>query len=108
MTDLPPPTERTCRECPWRRASAAGWLGPYTAEEWAALVVSDEAIACHFTITKDGEWAGARQCAGAAQMRRNIAKMPRDRTVAVAAEVDTQTVFATPREFVTYHRRENA
>jgi hypothetical protein len=70
----------------------------------------DDPIACHSTI-KDadadgyGHWTHPRirQCSGAAQYRRNVAKRPRHPAVAIAAETDTTTVFATGAEFIRHH-----
>jgi len=47
---LPQATPRPCNDCPWRRKSCAGWLGPF----------------------------GIKQCAGAAVYRANVCKSPRD------------------------------
>lgn len=105
---LPKATKQPCNDCPWRRKSAPGWLGPLTAEEWRALAHSDEPIACHVTIEVEDSWTAGnvRQCAGAAQYRRNIAKRPRDEQIAVAPEVDRDTVFGVPSEFIAHHTRE--
>jgi hypothetical protein len=100
---LPAALQRPCGDCPWRRAAAIGWLGPYDVYEWAALIQSDEPIACHERIREDESWEGARQCAGAAIMRANMGKLPRDREVAVAKR-DTEHVFANVHEFVKYHQ----
>ena len=110
---LPEATSQPCRECPWRRKAAAGWLGPYDAEQWLLLVNSDAPIACHLTIPDEAEdedpetWNDhkIKQCAGAAQYRKNVAKMPRDKEIALAAERDTTEVFATPVEFKDHHNR---
>ena len=89
-----------------------GFLGPHTAEEWIEQVHGDQPIACHMTITEadaegDGDWTHPkiRQCAGAAQYRRNVAKKPRFPTIAVAAVTDAVNVFATPIEFLNHHLR---
>lgn len=36
-----------CNECPWRKASPAGWLGGVTPEFYADAVQMNEAPACH-------------------------------------------------------------
>lgn len=100
---LPAPTERRCHECPFARDAAPGWLGPFTAEEWADLLVSDEPIACHITIHTDDSWEPpTRQCRGAGQLRRNQAKRPRDPEVYVADSV-TNEVFGNVYQFVNHH-----
>lgn len=107
MRTLPEPTAKPCRECPWRRESAAGWLGP---EEWVELAHSETPIACHLTVSEDGDWEqdGIRQCAGAAQYRKNVCMLPRNSEIAVADEPDRERVFGTPREFLAHHTREGA
>jgi hypothetical protein len=100
---LPPPTLKPCAECPWRRDSLPGWLGPYNAATWVQLAHSDAAIACHLTIQEDGDWDGAWQCAGAGQYRTNVAKSPRDPGVYTAPEKDTSLVFGSPNEFKEHH-----
>ena len=102
MFDGQPSTKRPCNECPWRRGSAPGWLGPLEPEEWIALAHSDEPIACHATIREDEAWLpDTLQCAGAANYRRNVGKMPRDPDIA-RGEKD-ERVFATPRELLEHH-----
>ena len=100
---LPVATVSPCNDCPWRRRSVAGWLGPYTAEEWVELVHSDDPIACHRTIQGDGSWQGALQCRGAASYRANLAKLPRDHAVVVGPHDDA--VFNSPSEFLAHHQR---
>jgi len=101
---LPPACAKPCKECPWRRESAGGWLGPWTAEEWVALANSDEAIACHTTIEIDGVWtARTKQCAGAASYRKATGKVPRDRQVACGPVQDN--CFTNRVEFLDHHTR---
>lgn len=102
--DLPEPTAKPCAECPWRKDSVSGHLGPHTAQEWLEIANQDGPIACHMTIERDGQpWEELRQCAGSAQFRTNICKTPRWNQVAIANEVDTTVVFGSSREFLTHH-----
>lgn len=98
---LPPPTSSPCNACPWRREAAPGWLGPYDAQQWVSLAGSDQPIACHKTILRDGDWDGAKQCAGAAAYRANSFKSPRDPEVACGPKRDD--VFKTSTEFMEHH-----
>lgn len=100
MSNLPEATKVPCNECPWRRDSWAGHLGPFEPAEWLAIVQSDEAIACHKTIEEEGNWdtPRIRQCAGAASYRANSFKSPRD--PAVACGPTNPEVFARPAEFL--------
>lgn len=98
-----PATPNPCDDCPWRRESLKGWLGPMSKDEWVALAHSDEKIACHQTIEVDEEWTEkVKQCRGVATYRANIAKSPRDPSVAVGP-VDRDKVFSNPMEFKAHH-----
>ena len=98
---LPLPTNKPCDECPWRREPLPGWLGPYTVDDWLALVHSDEPIACHKSL-KEESWNGALQCSGAAIYRANVGKLPRNKEIAIGPK-DKDSVFSTPMEFMKYH-----
>lgn len=107
MSDLPPSTTRPCDECPWRRASIPGYVGPHDAETWVAAAHSDAPIACHKTIStssRDGETdtSYTHQCAGAAVFRANVHKMPRDPSVA-RMPADRERTFASNQEFLAHH-----
>lgn len=102
-TNLPPPTTKPCDECPWRRASTPGYVGPHNAQTWRDAIHGDAPIACHKTITADGEtttWT--HQCAGAAIYRSNVHKLPRDPDV-VTLPPDRDLVFARDGEFLEHH-----
>lgn len=113
LPDLPPATPRPCSDCPWRRAAAPGWLGPYSPTEWLDVAHGEAPIACHQTMDKavrpvDGvhSWdePGIRQCRGAAVYRANVCKSPYNPTDAAnEAERDTATVFAGDVEFLEHH-----
>ena len=111
MGALPEVAATPCIECPWRRDSARGWLGPYAPEKWVEIAHGEAAIACHITIDKSGpdvaSWdqPGLRQCAGAAIYRENVHKLPINRDIAVADEPDHEKVFSSPAEFVNHHTR---
>lgn len=106
VEDLPPVTASPCSDCPWRINSLPGWLGPLDATEWIGLVLSDAPIACHQTIVKSGEWTpGVRQCAGAADFRANICKVPRDHNVAGGSPNDA--VLMDVQAFLEHHTGHN-
>ena len=107
--EFPPNTLQPCSECPWRRRSAPGWLGPMTAQQWIGTVHSDAPIACHMTVTEvdeegHGDWAadGIRQCRGAAMFRANVCKNPRHEHIETGPH-DTVRVFANNNEFLEHH-----
>lgn len=102
---MKPPTGTPCSECPWRRNSLPGWLGPHTAEEWAQGVHGDQEIACHLTIPEDADdepedVSMMTACSGAAIHRANICKSPRN--VPYKLPADTRTVFGYG-EFLEHH-----
>lgn len=85
-----------CRECPWRRQSAPGWLGSeQTPEEWVQTAHRDDTVECHVH--------GPLLCAGIAIYRANVSKKLRDASVP-RLPPDKATVFAAPAEFVAHHR----
>lgn len=106
--ELPPATAQPCSDCPWRRCSAPGWLGPHDAQTWLDAVRGEEPIACHQTIVvaegETGNWThpSIRQCRGAAIFRTNIGKMPRAHDVA-RGPADREAIFATTFEFLEHH-----
>jgi len=109
---LPPATPVPCDECPWRVNSIPGYLGPFSADEWVELAMTDEPIACHKTIKEVdengiGHWnhPAMRQCAGAASFRGHVCKSPRDPQVAVGPE-NRDVVFEAPGPFITHHTGE--
>jgi len=97
---LPPATAQPCNECPWRKEAAPGWLGPHSARVWAQVLTSEEVIACHKTITEDESYS--HQCRGAAIMRANILKLPRNREIAVGPR-DRKRVFTSIGKFLKHH-----
>ncbi len=104
MTDLPEATISPCNDCPWRREATRGWLGPFSAEEWIAIVHSDAPVACHQTLNGQKGWdaPGVKQCRGAAIFRENVCKSPRDPSV-VTGPLDKESVFAWNDEFLAHH-----
>lgn len=105
---LPPATPNPCDECPWRRDSLAGYLGPLDAEGWIQHAHGDFPIACHKTIAPkigQAEWddPGIRQCRGAASFRANVCKEPRDPEV-ISWPPDPERVFDSNEEFLDHHR----
>jgi len=104
---LPEAVPKPCAECPWRRDSVPGYLGPHSAEQWAKMAHSETAIACHMTIREESwDAPGIRQCAGAAIYRANVYKSPRNPEVAVMPR-DTETVFTWDDEFIGHHTQQD-
>lgn len=101
--EYPEATAAPCRECPWRRKAAPGWLGPTNAEDWIEVVHSEAPIACHKTIPKGGGWGGkTQQCRGAAIFRANVCKQPMNPSITTGPE-DKERVFSSNAEFFEHH-----
>lgn len=103
----PPPPPKPCNDCPWRRDSMRGWLGPFSPEKWLESAHGETPVACHQTIPEGGGW-GPRtlQCRGLASFRCHVAKSPRNKSIVTGPK--DPTVFATNEEFVEHHRGENS
>ncbi len=109
-TDLHQP----CIECPFRRQSAAGWLGPWQATEIIAFL-NVNAFPCHRTIKNNGqsiEDGSLQGCAGAAQFLNNQCKLSRDqvtadhqRKIGKRGPGTHPDVFDWPVEFVQHHKK---
>ena len=84
-----------CSDCPWARFALPGWLGMLSPAEWVQVAHSDDRVECH-TVSN-------MQCAGIAMYRANVAKAPRDPRV-LRLPPDRATCFATPAEFLEYHK----
>lgn len=84
-----------CKDCPFARTAVAGWLGAYSPDQYIAFAHSDHNIECHVI--------NGPQCAGAAIYRANTFK--RVELPLLTLPRDTETVFATPMEFLAHHRQ---
>lgn len=100
--EYPDAVSAPCRDCPWRRNAAPGWLGPHDADYWLRAAHGEGAIACHLTLSDGGGWSEASQCRGAASFRANVCKRPMNPTIAVGPD-DTERVFASNAEFKEHH-----
>lgn len=92
-----------CKECPFRRVAAPGWLGGGTVDEWMSdLTFGDCAFVCHMAEAK-----GKRHfCAGSMIHFRNNLKTPRDPAFAdmvMRFAKDTERVFMWAHEFQQHH-----
>jgi hypothetical protein len=107
---------KPCKECPFRRKSAPGWLGASTPEEFIATTRSEHPMPCHCAIDyekKDWEteqYPDAPLCAGSLVFLKNHCIAPRNPELADAVravEADAETVFQWSHEFIEHHRRDN-
>lgn len=100
-----------CKQCPWRRTSAPGWLGAATPQEFLGAVLAEADMPCHIAVDyEDPNWQAqlptAPTCAGSLAFMQNIAKLPRDPDLAAKrnqVEPDREAVFCRPDEFLSHH-----
>lgn len=93
--------DKACADCPFARASLAGWTGRMTSDEWMKAARSDCRIECNTAKGPENEhW----QCAGASIFRANICKYPRNPDVLVLGS-DRRLVFSKEDEFIEHHGR---
>jgi hypothetical protein len=78
--------KKMCNECPFRKKSIKGWLGPHTAEEMQTMAHSGQGFTCHKEVnamSKDGyddeEIAhDGQHCVGMIRYRNKICKTSRN------------------------------
>lgn len=93
-----------CRECPFRKLHAPGWLGPDPAEAYEKSITNDLPISCHLTR---GRRRSPAQCAGSAILYRNELRSPRplDFGIVVDQFEPSTKVFAKLSDFMAHHRQ---
>ena len=107
-----------CKECPFRRVSAAGWLGSSSYKPKAFIgphYHGDIRLPCHMKVNwerDDVEYQSATVglCQGFLIMSKNSCKSHLNeevREAQKAVEVDRENFFSFPHEFIEYHRRTN-
>ncbi|UTU07934.1 hypothetical protein CcrC1_gp248c [Caulobacter phage C1] len=105
MTEACPPLRHKtpCKECPWRRASPAGYLGGHPTDYFVGSVRTDTPISCHMTLEK-----GRREalCAGSLIHYRNNLRKPRYAPLAAAVDgvEPSPLVFQFVQQFDDHHR----
>ena len=98
---------RPCPECPFRKASAPGWLGPWEPSKLLASLPY-EIFPCHRTIGDNTD--SLRGCAGAAIYLNNRLEISRCHETAEHQQVlkdsdDADSVFSGAGEFLDHHQR---
>jgi hypothetical protein len=105
---------RPCKECPFRRASAPGYLGASSGDPWDFLESTGHGelhLPCHMLVdwtAPDAQEQAQHKpvCAGYAIMLKNESKIPRDIELAapiVSIKPDKKTIFANRNEFMLHH-----
>lgn len=103
-----------CKECPFRKTSLPGWLGPWTTQEILAQVHSEGGLACHTVVNKlveegveqDSEEMQERThvCVGSLQHANASCKRYRHPMLAGwAEEVGTSDQILDLRAFMNHH-----
>lgn len=97
---------KACSACPWRKTSAAGWLGASSPEEFVATSEAEHQMPCHLHVDYErDDWEDqvydAPQCAGRAAHFANRCKLPRNSDL-IRVERDPD-VFTFPAEFIDHH-----
>jgi len=96
-----------CQECPWRKASAAGWLGGLDENFYSDAFNAGEVPACH-CHDHGPENDKTAFCAGALSVMANSAKQPGERHSGQAGAVAARDVVGkrddTFRFFHEFHR----
>jgi len=103
--------KQPCRECPFRRESLPGYLGPYDPVYFSmAATNGHEEMPCHLTHGKDengksrGTLKTATQCAGRAIFLSNVCKLPENPNVKLLP-ADRVKIFGNVMEFVEHHSK---
>jgi hypothetical protein len=99
-----------CKECPWRKNSAPGWLGASTPEQFIAQAEAGIKMPCHCAVNYErADWKEqsetAPRCAGHAIYLRNRCKMPIEPGLAafVRTVEPSPAVFTRPEQFLSHH-----
>jgi hypothetical protein len=102
--------DKPCKQCPFKRTSAQGYLGENRTEDFVQAAMGEGKMPCHSTVDyTDPQWLskfldGKRgtQCKGRAIFQANNCKLPRDQEV-LRLKSDRKLVFSTSREFTEHH-----
>ncbi len=108
-----------CRECPFRKKAAPGWLGAATPEEFIDTTLADGLMPCHLTVDYEKkDWqdemvemeSSVQHCAGARIFYKNMCKVSRlplirylEEHGAVRAVQRSADVFLNRAEFLAHH-----
>lgn len=99
--------KKPCKECPWRKTSAAGWLGASTPVEFLQQSEAETQMPCHLHVDYESDaWQDealtAPQCAGRAVHFANRCKRPKNPDLLLLT-ADREAVFSNPQDFIDHH-----
>jgi hypothetical protein len=101
-----------CKECPFRKNSAPGYLGADYPEHFLEMTMRDADMPCHMDIDySKKDWLEKQEpdaplCVGAMQFQNNNMKLSRNPEVAAAQHAlgTSPHVFTRPEEFLIHHQ----
>lgn len=102
---------RPCRECPFRRGAAPGWLGAASGDPVAFLnsfACGELRLPCHLAVDWEQDKPAVQDaptCAGALAWMRNHHRVPRNTDLAQEVQQASQApdVFRDVGEFCAHH-----
>ena len=82
--------KKMCKDCPFKKTSAKGWLGSHNTDHFINIIESDLKLPCHNTMDKNAGFISneniekskkMRQCAGMLFMMNNCGKRSKNKKV---------------------------
>lgn len=105
---------KACKECPYRKDSAPGWLGESSGDPVDFLTQLDSPVMhpCHMAVNweENESYLGASVCKGALQFAKNTCKMLGDKRgndLRSSLTIDTTEIFETRQKFIEHHNTNN-
>jgi hypothetical protein len=98
---------KPCKECPFKRTSAPGYLGQCNYDPVSFLNQPEE-LPCHLTVdyeSKEPDFSKSKPCVGNIHFLNNRLKLSRDREFATTQKKygKSQEVFSSVNEFIDHH-----
>jgi len=108
-----------CKQCPFKKNSAPGWLGAYSISDIKNAILNEEVFPCHPTVNyEDHDFiknqimnpdSKVQFCAGFAILSKRLCKLPRDKDMSNywrnVINKDSQYVFDSFKDFEDYHTK---
>lgn len=100
-----------CRECPYKKSSAPGYLGEssWEPEKFLTQLDQKEIHPCHLTVDwETNDISNAKTCEGALQFMKNICKLPIDPKAVQqlkSLKFDPSEIFSRRIEFINHHQK---
>lgn len=102
--------KKPCKECPFRKQSAPGYLG---AASWQPELflsqIEHRPMSCHMSVDWEaGEEDSDHVCVGSLQFLKNSCKLPRDKDYAeiVRASERSEDIFQNRQQFINHHSKQ--